>query len=301
MKRLLSLFIILIIVFTNLSFYDPCIKNGERDVNLKLTYKVSVRGYINTLRLKMIIPATIKQKQTVNELSFSIEPDSIYTANSNTYALFKFFDLEKDFKIILKSKLTIYNVINMQADTGQYDLSKYLVAEPNIEVTSDKIISVARELKQNNDIETTMKTFEYVKQHITYQRNKAIGAEKVLESGVGKCMDYSDLFVALLRANKIPAKSMFGIVVAEDAINPLHAWPEAWLRKQGWVRFDPTGGHSDIEPDGKNFKMKISNKYVTLSEGRNDPELRTSLYYYNYYCPAGSSLKVHHSIDISGE
>ena len=97
----------------------------------------------------------------------------------------------------------------------------------------------------------------------------------------------------------IPAKSMFGIVVSESA-NPLHAWPEAYLKKQGWVRFDPTSGHSEIEQDGVNYKMHISNKYVTLSEGRNDPELRTSLYYYNYNSTSGSLVKIKASFDISG-
>jgi len=270
-------------------------------VSLKITYKANVSGHINRLRLKMVIPAAIKDRQTIDDLSFSIEPDSIYTANTNTYALFKLYDIDKDFKIVMKSKMTIYNSISMKADSANIVLSRYLVAEPNIEAESGKIISVAQSLKQRTDIETIIKTFDYVTNHINYKRNKAIGAEKVLETGIGKCMDYSDLFVALLRANNIPAKSMFGIVVNEISENPLHAWPEAYLKKQGWVRFDPTTGHSDIERDGVNFKMHISNKYVTLSEGRNDPELRTSLYHYNYNCTTGSSIKINASFDIHGD
>ena len=301
MRRYLIVPILLILFFTHVSFLiPPAGFISERQVDVKITFKVNVNGHLNKMRFKMVIPENIRQRQLVDDLTFSIEPDSMYKANGNSYALFRFYDVDKDFKIVVKSRLTIYSVINTAADTAKSDFSKYLVAEPNIEAESEKIISTAQSLKQKTDIETVMRTFEFVKEHITYKRNAAIGAEKVLESGIGKCMDYSDLFVALLRANNIPAKSMFGIVVSDHA-NPLHAWPEAYLKRQGWIRFDPTSGHSDIETDGKNFKMRISNKYVTLSEGRNDPELRASLYHYNYNCSKGGSVSVKTSFDIEGE
>ncbi len=274
----------------------------EREVQLKMTLKIEVVGHINSLRLRMVVPATINGKQRVEDLSFSVQPDSFYTVGNNSYVLFRFFDLEKDFKIVLKGKLFIYNSISLKTNSDGLYLANYLVSEPNIEASSEKIIAVAQQLKRKTDIETVVETFEYVKQHISYEKNPAIGAEKVLESGVGKCMDYSDLFVALLRANGIPAKSVFGIVVHEVSANPLHAWSEAYLKQQGWVRFDPTAGHSDIRKDGANYKMRISNKYVTLSEGRNDPEMRASLYRYNYrYAGTAGSVKVKRSIEIRGQ
>lgn len=141
------------------------------------------------------------------------------------------------------------------------------------------------------------RTFEFVKEHIRYKRNEAIGAARVLEAGVGKCMDYSDLFVALLRANGIPARSVFGYVAFTAHDNPLHAWPEVYLCRQGWVRFDPTAGHSEIVPDGLNYKMRIANKYVTLWEGRNDPEMRASFLSFRWNGNAGSKVSVRVSFD----
>jgi transglutaminase-like putative cysteine protease len=114
-------------------------------------------------------------------------------------------------------------------------------------------------------------------------------------------MDYSDLFVALLRANKIPAKSIIGMVVDYDGDNPLHAWPEAYLKKQGWVRFDPTTGHSEISKSGDNYVMQISNKYITLSEGRNDIELHANVLEYSYKSNAVCTIKVNSSFDIAGQ
>lgn len=56
--------------------------------------------------------------------------------------------------------------------------------------------------------------------------------------------------------------------------------------------FDPTGGHTDITTDGKNFKMKISNKYILTSEGRNDPELHVKLCGLAYKAAHGNTAKL---------
>lgn len=311
-KQIFRLSFITIFYLTNISFVISINKSktamdshsygqGEREVDFKIIYKISVKGHLDKLKLKMIIPADIKDRQKINKLIFSIKPDSIYSSNNNYYALYKFKDLTKDFKIVLKGRLVIFSTIKFEADSTNQDFSKYLIAEENIEVGSEKVISVAKTLKQRTDIETIMKTFEYVTNHIRYEKNDAIGAAKVLEIGIGKCMDYSDLFVALLRANNIPAKSIFGIVVDELGKNPLHAWPEAYLQKQGWIRFDPTTGNSEIISNGKNYKLSIDNTYITLSEGRNDPELRTSILYY-YLDPLNiEKVKIDVSFDIAGQ
>jgi transglutaminase-like putative cysteine protease len=274
---------------------------NSRDVKLKIDYKFSIKGHSDTLKVKMIIPGTLINRQTVNKISFSVQPDSIYLLNSNKYALFTFTNVDKNFKISIKCNLTIFSTINEKNDSSETGLSRYLVAEKNIESESPKIIETAATLKQKTDIETVIKTFEYVTTTIRYEANAAIGAEKVLETKVGKCMDYSDLFVALLRANKIPAKSIFGMVVDYDGDNPLHAWPEAYLKKQGWVRFDPTTGHSEITQSGKNYIMQISNKYIVLSEGRNDMELHANILEYLYKSGDTCNIKVNTSFDIDGQ
>ncbi len=288
--------IILLLVFVSMA---ACA--SERNVDLRIVYKVSVSKLISKLEFKIVIPNTVRNRQTVNNVSFSIQPDTVYTNNSVTYALFKFYDLTKSFKIVFKSNMTIFNQVNQKNDSIENDLTKYLAAEEFIESESPKIVAVAATLRQKTDIETVMKTFDYVKKTISYELNPAIGAEKVLETHIGKCMDYSDLFVALLRANKIPAKSMFGAVVDYSGDDPLHAWPEAYLKKQGWVRFDPTGNQSEIVQVDKNYVMKIANKYIILSQARNDSELHKGFqYYYHYYCPdlKGDEIKIKVSYEI---
>lgn len=268
---------------------------GAREVDFKIVYKLSVKKPVSSLLIKMIVPNDLKDRQQISKLSFSTRPDSIYTANSSRFAIFRLNNLEKDMKIVVKGRAIIYNSIKKENEVDTLDFSKYLAAEENIETGSKSIQELAMTLKQKTDIETVIKTFEYVSSNIRYEIKDAIGAEKVLALGVGKCMDYSDLFVALLRANHIPAKSVFGMLVDEVGKNPLHAWPEAYLGKQGWVRFDPTTGNSEIVMNGKNYLMRISNSYLTLFEGRNDPELRTSM----IGCYTKQSESENFTIDIS--
>jgi len=249
----------------------------ERNISLRLVYKFSIKGRVDSIFLSMAIPQTIDKRQTVTDISFSQEPTRIYTAGKNKFALFRLYDVDESFKITVKAKVTIFQSIDSAANkNSDTSLSRYLIPEPFIESNSSEIIEVAQNLKQKTDIETVMKTYFYVKDHIRYKLKEAIGAKEVLESGVGKCMDFSDLFVALLRANKIPAKSVNGMTV-EYGNTPFHAWPEAYLKKQGWVQFDPTGNQSNIRQEGNNYKMNIKNKYVIFSEGRN------SIGIYNYY------------------
>ena len=303
-KNMLRLLTVAVIFSTSTSFtnFKKRLCASERNVTMNVTYKVSVNGHLNRFRLVMAIPATIKNRQTINDIDFSPYPDSIYSKNGNSFAVFKVYDMDESFKINMKCSMTIYKQIDSVNQYNDSAFAKYLAPEKFIESDKPEIIKVAATLKQKSDIETVMKTFFYVQDNITYKKKAAIGAEAVLEEGVGKCMDFSDLFVALLRANKIPAKSVFGAVVENEGGTPgYHAWPEAYLKKQGWILFDPTSGHSEIYMDGNNFKMRISNKYIVLFEGRNEEETHLSRFRYSCNFTSGSEIKVKESYDISPE
>ncbi|MFT3930800.1 MAG: DUF3488 and transglutaminase-like domain-containing protein [Spongiibacteraceae bacterium] len=73
--------------------------------------------------------------------------------------------------------------------------------------------------------------------------------EFLFDTRRGFCEHYASSFVYVLRAAGIPARVVVGYQGGE--INPLtgtvlvhqfdaHAWAEAWLEGEGWVRFDPT-------------------------------------------------------------
>ena len=62
------------------------------------------------------------------------------------------------------------------------------------------------------------------------------------------CMEFTDLFITLLRAANIPARELDGYAYTQNpSLRPsslskdiLHAWPEYWDEDRGWVMVDPT-------------------------------------------------------------
>ncbi|MBI3103739.1 transglutaminase domain-containing protein [Candidatus Daviesbacteria bacterium] len=62
------------------------------------------------------------------------------------------------------------------------------------------------------------------------------------------CMEFTDLFITLARAAGIPARELNGFAyTANTTLRPLsltrdvlHAWPEYWDERRGWVMVDPT-------------------------------------------------------------
>ncbi|WP_199200500.1 transglutaminase-like domain-containing protein [Alkalicaulis satelles] len=63
------------------------------------------------------------------------------------------------------------------------------------------------------------------------------GAAVSLGRRWGDCGEYAFLFVALCRASGIPARPVFGMIIAPWMKTP-HAWAEAWNGK-GWLPVDP--------------------------------------------------------------
>lgn len=76
-----------------------------------------------------------------------------------------------------------------------------------------------------------------------------LGAVTALNNpGAAVCMEFTDLFIALSRAAGIPSRELNGFAYTPNPeLRPLslskdilHAWPEFWDEKQGWVMVDPT-------------------------------------------------------------
>lgn len=89
--------------------------------------------------------------------------------------------------------------------------------------------------------------FERVKPNVV--RLGALGALKNPKNAI--CMEFTDLFIAIARAAKIPAREINGFAYTENPkIQPLslvsdvlHAWPEYWdATKKTWISIDPTWG-----------------------------------------------------------
>lgn len=90
-------------------------------------------------------------------------------------------------------------------------------------------------------------TLTYNNEKIKY--NIRQGALKALENPTNAvCLEYSDLMIALLRSQGIPARMPIGYAYSGDlkaspaVSDSLHSWVEAYVPNVGWINVDPTWG-----------------------------------------------------------
>lgn len=115
------------------------------------------------------------------------------------------------------------------------------------EFDDDRVKMIANNLLQKSngfvyDFLFLVFRFTWQKIKIRAALNERLGVLKVLETYEGDCDEFSDLFISLARAVKIPARRVVGLSIHEhdnkiDHQN--HAWAEAYIPNVGWVTFDP--------------------------------------------------------------
>lgn len=107
---------------------------------------------------------------------------------------------------------------------------------------------------------TPKNIFNYVVHTLSYNYEKATGenarqgAKKALaQPNLSVCLEFTDLFIALARANGIPARSLEGYAYSQNSkLKPLslvkdilHTWPEYYdSEKKTWIMVDPTWGNT---------------------------------------------------------
>ncbi len=137
------------------------------------------------------------------------------------------------------------------------EYSRYIEPGDFWEVDNAKIRETALGLSDSEDInEIVQSTYEFVINQIDYSfvkkygLNERKGALATLNGGAAVCMEYSDLFITLLRAQGVPARAAFGYGYgsadyesrSENRIN--HQWAEVYLPKQDtWINVDTTWGY----------------------------------------------------------
>jgi hypothetical protein len=134
------------------------------------------------------------------------------------------------------------------------------------ESNNDLILQEADQLfnqvpeSDKNVYDVVSNTYKYVINRIDYSEVKRFGlnirqgALATLQGGAAVCMEYSDLFIALMRAQGVPARAAFGygysaldeISSSDSTIN--HQWAEVYLPNlEQWVSVDTTWGENGQE------------------------------------------------------
>ena len=113
-------------------------------------------------------------------------------------------------------------------------------------IFSDEIMATATEITEGLDTvyDKARAVYDWIIANMN-RDNSVIGCGKgevceLLNTRAGKCTDINSMFVALCRANGIPAREMFGVRINNDVITGnQHCWAQFYLPGTGWVYADP--------------------------------------------------------------
>ncbi len=188
---------------------------------------------------------------------------------------------------------------DLSKTSGDYssfgDYSKYTAAEKKIESDNLDIINKSKEIFNGitNPYYKAKKAYEFVNTYMNYdENNKNKGALNALNTSKGVCEDYSDLFVALLRASGVPARVVTGYWIDKESFSNniadgnknRHAWVEYYLPEYGWIVAEPTNIYYSNEEKIIDYdyfsNLNESSHFIAGYDSAGDN--KDSNVYYNY-------------------
>lgn len=190
-----------------------------------------------------------------------------------------------------------------------YDLStcqgelpdEFIQPELHIESANPQIVALASKLSRGKDTvcQQVRAFYDYIGDQLVYSPNgQNWGAQAALGPMGADCTEYSDLLVALSRAQRIPARYFEGLLYLDKGTQTIaqteHAWPDVFMPSIGWVALDPTLGRSLGKRD--TYFAHYTPDHIIVTMGASPSVLRGSSYWTHLYWP-GNSTK----ITVSGE
>jgi hypothetical protein len=121
------------------------------------------------------------------------------------------------------------------------------------ESNNSSIIEKAQENKTPNQIyDFVIDSLNYSRKELTLENISRLGAVDAFKNpNDAVCQEFTDAFVAIARANKIPARRLVGYAYTENSVlrplsfegDILHSWPEYYSYENNlWTQVDPTWG-----------------------------------------------------------
>lgn len=148
------------------------------------------------------------------------------------------------------------------------NIAPYLQATPKVQSKDQQIISLAHLLSSGAGDEATLtnRIQEYLQRNITYNFSSGDDpddAVTVLKTKKSLCDGWAHLFLALARANGIPARFVGGYNIGGSIAYPIdasgrstltisslgqpHSWVDVWFPSVGWVPFEPQASAGFID------------------------------------------------------
>ena len=141
--------------------------------------------------------------------------------------------------IRIRAEINHYSFPRKTGDTNQ---TVYLQPEPYIESAHPDIADLASRLAEADPGQTAKKIYNWVSSRIrdSGYTKENFGALHALKTGRGDCTESMYLFIALCRANRIPARGIGGYLCTGNSVlapGDYHNWAEVYLDGT-WVLAD---------------------------------------------------------------
>ncbi|MBR9675435.1 transglutaminase domain-containing protein [Candidatus Woesearchaeota archaeon] len=232
-----------------------------QESSIGLVVEVNVRNLgsypaIN-VPLRLAIPTNQENHQYVKQIIYLEEPEKItedYLGNKFVHYTIEqinaFSSKNLTINLSLLMKSTDYNIQKDKLENYD-DISEELYESSLINYKEDEIQLLARQISSNssNIVDIAWNSYVWVIQNINYQQIPGEwDALTTLRNKEGGSAELGNLYVALLKANNIPARRISGwgkkFVVGEtyQLSTFAHGWAEFYLPGYGWVPVDPTWG-----------------------------------------------------------
>jgi len=240
-------------------------------VTLRLEYMVSFYGPAGSANLIVKLPSTIQGRQQILRTSCSIEPFAVFMRDGERYARFMIQrDPAQDDRATLDIVITARLLNQYGPLPGSID-GRYFDKEPYIECYDEGIQRTARGFMATKPLGVAYEAYGYVRAALRYDLQAGLrSAREALDAGVGDCSEFAEVFVALMRARRCPARFIYGIALG--SVPTFHDTAEVLTRDWGWIRVEPIA----VDPDGF---LPIYNEFVVFSLKRMDGILDASEFY----------------------
>jgi len=251
-----------------------------------LTYSVTLHNLGPSdafdIPLRVALLGTWQPHQSVSEISVEPEPDERYVDFlNNSFVIYHVKRLapEERFTVRVHAVLNVYSMdYNIEPrQVGTYNendsnYKNYIVPSKFIESDDPQIQATARDILRDSNtlLDTIFKTYNWVIDNIEYEKIPGeVGALYAYKNREGDSAEFSNLFIALLRANGIPSRRISGWGGSLDeggeytSTQVAHGWAEFYVLNYGWIPADPTFGRLHR---WDNF-AKADNKHIILTKG----------------------------------
>ncbi|MDR1931770.1 MAG: hypothetical protein LBQ57_02995 [Spirochaetales bacterium] len=129
--------------------------------------------------------------------------------------------------------------------------------------------------REPNPYTRSRRLYEYVMSRMSYSvQAKYASARNGLKDRRGDSYTYATLYVSMLRASGVPARTIAGYIITESNIAQPHFWAELYLPNFGWVPADPALGDRGAPENfpvpasaPEYFFGNITNRHIAFSRG----------------------------------